>query len=305
MDGRFWTTAVRIDPDRRQDPPLFDLRLVRRRVEQELAERPGNVLLRQLRRCALEYQCRAAQNYFLHRWEAPLPIAHACNARCVGCISLQEGGVPPTQERLTDPPPAPDIAEVALRHFGRVKHGIASFGQGCEGEPLTRAQVLEEAVRRIRTAGSAGTLNLNTNGSRPDAVQALFAAGLDAIRISLNSARTAAYEAYHRPVGYSFADVTESARRTRAAGRFLSVNLLVFPGVTDREDEVRALEEWIAAYGVDMIQWRNLNIDPSVYMDTIGYGSDGAAGIGLLRIVARLRARFPALRHGYFNPALR
>jgi pyruvate-formate lyase-activating enzyme len=306
MDGRFWTVGTRIDPERRQDPALFDLKEIRHRAQKERAERPGNVLLRQLERCALEYECRAAQNYFLHRWEAPLPTSQACNARCVGCISEQEGEIPVTQERLTDPPPAADVAEVALTHFGRVKEPVASFGQGCEGEPLTRAPVLEEAVRRIRDGGGAGTLNLNTNASRPDAVAALFDAGLDSIRISLNSARKDIYERYHRPAGYRFEDVEESARRAKAAGGFISLNLLVFPGVTDREDEVEALEEWIAEHRVDMIQWRNLNIDPTLYMDTVGYGSgnDGAC-LGLLEMVQRIKTRFPALRHGYFNPPLR
>ena len=306
MDGRFWTTGVRIDPEKRQDPALFDLRTIRLHAQRERAERPRNVLLRQLERCALEYQCRAAQNYFLHRWEAPLPTSQACNARCVGCISLQEGEIPVTQERLTELPPAEDVAEVALTHFARVKQAVASFGQGCEGEPLTRAPILVEAVRRIRDGGGEGTMNLNSNASRPDAVSALFDAGLDSIRISLNSARKGPYEAYHRPTGYAFEDVEESARRTKAAGGFISLNLLVFPGVTDREDEVEALEAWIAEHGVDMIQWRNLNIDPALYMEVVGYGSGGeGACLGLLETVERIRRRFPALRHGYFNPPLR
>jgi len=306
LDGRFWTAGIRIDPEQRQDPALFDLKLIRRRVQSELAERPRNVLLRQLERCALEYQCRAAQNYFLRRWEAPLPTSRACNARCVGCISEQEGEIPVTQERLTEPPPAGDVAEVALTHFARVKHPVASFGQGCEGEPLTRAPVLEDAVRRVRDGGGVGTLNLNSNASRPDAVAALFDAGLDSIRISLNSARKEIYEAYHRPAGYGFEDVEESAQRAGAAGGFISVNLLVFPGVTDREEEVEALEAWIATHRVDMIQWRNLNIDPALYLDTVGYGSAGdGACLGLLETIQRIRARFPDLRHGYFNPAIR
>ena len=306
MDGRFWTVGTRIDAERRQDPALFDLKVIRQRVQVEVTERPKNILLRQLERCALEYECRAAQNYFLHRWEAPLPTSQACNARCVGCISEQEGEIPVTQERLTDPPPAADVAEVALTHFRRVKHPVASFGQGCEGEPLTRAPILEEALRKIRDGGGVGTMNLNSNASRPDAVAALFDAGLDSIRISLNSARKDVYEAYHRPVGYSFEDVEESARRAKAAKGFISLNLLVFPGVSDREDEVQALETWIEEFGVDMIQWRNLNIDPTLYLDTVGYGSGGdGACMGLLPMLERIRARFPELRHGYFNPSLR
>jgi pyruvate-formate lyase-activating enzyme len=35
------------------------------------------------------------------------------------------------------------------------------------------------------------------------------------------------------------------------------------PGFTDREDEFDELVRFIQSTGIDMIQWRNLNYDPS------------------------------------------
>ena len=306
MDGRFWTAGVRIDPEQRQDPGLFNLKQIRRKVEAEMSAGRDNTLLRQLRRCALEYQCRAAQNYFLGRWEAPLPTATHCNASCVGCISHQDGDIPATQERLKRPPEAKDVVEVVNTHFDRVSRPVASFGQGCEGEPLTRASLLLEIVKGVRSKRGDGTMNLNSNASLPDAVDELFAAGLNSIRVSANSLRSDEYASYHRPKGYSFNDVIESIRRAKSRDGFVSLNLLVFPGFTDREDEISALEEVIASEGVDMIQWRNLNIDPQFYLDTVGYteSSQGGPSVGMLKMINRIKERFPDLRHGYFNPAL-
>ncbi|MBM4353399.1 MAG: radical SAM protein [Deltaproteobacteria bacterium] len=298
-DGVFWTTALRIDPERRQDPALFDTNAIGQGVARDLHRFPGNRLMMQLRRCALDYGCRAAQNFFLKRWECPLPTATSCNARCVGCISHQDGAIPVTQERIDFHPSASEIAEVACLHFGRVEHPIASFGQGCEGEPLTRGKTLVEAVRLIRQRNPHHTVNLNTNASRPDVVEELLEVGLSSIRVSLSSPDEQHYNQYHRPQGYTLEDVKDSVRRARRRGRFVSLNLLVFPGLTDRETEVRRLEELIAELDVQMIQWRNMNIDPEYYLDTLD-ASEG--GIGLAATVKQVRERFPQLRHGYFNP---
>jgi pyruvate-formate lyase-activating enzyme len=298
-NGTFWTTGLRIDPERRQDPPLFDMSRISQGVQRDLRQFPKNRLLLQLRRCALEYGCRAAQNLFLKRWEAPLPSSKVCNSRCVGCISEQDGDIPVTQERLTTLPGDRDLSEVATLHFGRVKNAIASFGQGCEGEPLSRAKTLVDAVKRIRAVDTKGTINLNTNASLPDTVAELMDAGLSSIRVSLASPTESLYDAYHRPQGYALADVHQSIREVKQRNGFVSLNLLVFPGLTDREDQIEELEALILEHSIDMIQWRNMNIDPEYYLGTMG---PGEGVVGLHQMVARFRERMPDLRHGYFNP---
>lgn len=302
-DGRFWTTAVRVDPERRQDPALFDLPEIGRRVERELAAHPDNRLYAHLRRCALEYGCRAAQNFFLGRWEAPLPTARACNAACLGCLSLQpEGRCPATHDRIDFVPTPEEIAGVAVPHFRRVERAVASFGQGCEGEPILNGELLEAAIRRIRAETDRGTINLNTNASRPDTLRRLMAAGLDSVRISFASGTEALFTAFHRPRGYGLADVLAAGRAVKDAGGFLSLNLFVFPGVTDTEREVDALAPLLADPGVDLIQLRNLNVDPQLWLRTARAAVGAEEPIGLLRFMERLRAVKPALRFGYFNP---
>ncbi len=78
-----------------------------------------------------------------------------------------------------------------------------SFGQGCEGEPLIVSDVIRDAILLIRKETSKGTINLNTNASLPSRVAELADAGLDSMRISMNSPRPKTYKAYFRQ-GYGF-----------------------------------------------------------------------------------------------------
>lgn len=302
LDGEFVATGFRVDPDVRQDPWRFDARRLQKQVAARVAADPDNRLIRQLERCALEYNCRAAQNYFIGRHEAPLPTSVTCNALCVGCISLQpDGSFKASHERLGRAPTPPEIAQVALEHIARVPAAVVSFGQGCEGEPLLNADLLLESVRLIRAATAAGTINLNTNASKSEVVAALARAGLDSMRVSLNSARPEIYAAYYRPQKYGFADVVASMQAMKRGGRFLSINYLVFPGLSDTEEEFAALCDLVAATDLDLVQMRNLNIDPAVYRAALPAGSVHP-GFGIRRLVERLAARFPHLRFGYFNP---
>ncbi len=303
LEEGFAVPAVRVDPDLRQEPAGFSCDAVEAGIREFLAACPANRLIRHLSRCAREYFCPAARNYFLGRHEAPLPASPSCNARCVGCISLQPSGCcPATQARIEFVPAPQELAEVALGHFSRVPAGVASFGQGCEGEPLLVADTLEEAARLIRARSGQGTLNLNTNASRPAAVPRLAAAGLDAIRVSLNSARPELYETYYRPTDYGFAQVRESLMAASGAGLYTCLNYFVFPGVTDQPDEVEAVSRLIGETGVRMIQWRNLNIDPDLYLASV---PAPPGSLGIARAMDIVRKRFPELRHGYFNPAVR
>jgi pyruvate-formate lyase-activating enzyme len=266
---------------------------------------PRNRVARQLERCALEYGCRAAQNFFLGRHEGPLPVSIACNAQCLGCISLQpDGEFRASHDRLAIPPTPKEVADTALAHLERVPCGVVSFGQGCEGEPTLFAPILIEATRRIRAASARGTINLNTNASNPKAVQALCDAGLDAIRASLNSPRPKVYAAYYNPRGYDFSDVEESLATVVRAGGHASINLLCFPGVTDTDAEFDALAGLIERTGLHRIQLRNLNLDPDLYRRALPRGTI-RRGRGMRWLRDSLAARFPQLRFGYFNPPVR
>jgi hypothetical protein len=71
----------------------------------------------------------------------------------------------------------------------------------------------------------------------------------------------------------------------------------VFPGFTDRETELEGLIELIKRTHLDLIQMRNLNIDPDLYLEAMG----GGEGIGISKMVEILKKEFPSLQFGYFN----
>ncbi len=305
-NGRFYVCAKKVDTDPRQIFQTIPRQTIEKKAKALMQAYPDNRLMQHLMaKCALTYACPAARNLCLGRYEAPLPVSRACNARCVGCISQQEKGsriCATPQNRMAFTPTAEEIAEVMLHH-GRneVDKPIFSFGQGCEGEPLTEAPLLEAAIRLFRAQGGKGTVNLNTNASLPGALASLADAGLSSVRVSLNSAREETYIRYYRPHGYAFADVRRSIDAAKAAGVFVSLNLLFFPGVTDTEEETQALAELAATAKVDCIQLRNLNIDPEYYLELTD-GIDMGPRLGFANFRKRLRAACPDMQFGYFNP---
>ncbi len=303
QDNGFRTAVICVDREPRQDLRRMPMEKVSAGIERMRRLMPGNRLRAHLENCATIYGCPAGKNFFLGRYEAPLPTSRSCNARCLGCISLQnETGIPHSQNRIAFTPTAEEIAEVALPHIERVSRAVVSFGQGCEGDPLLAADVIEDAIRRIRRHESAGTINMNTNASLPDALDRLFDAGLDSIRVSLNSVQASCYNAYFRPAGFQFADVCTSIDRALARNRHVAINYLNCPGFTDTPEEAAALEAFLTHHPIRMIQWRNLNFDPFRYTRRMAEASPQTPPIGIAVLLKRIRNGFPGVTFGYFNP---
>jgi hypothetical protein len=73
--------------------------------------------------------------------------------------------------------------------------------------------------------------------------------------------------------------------------------------MTDSEEEYEALRKLISDTRLDMIQWRNFNIDPDWYLGKIGITETGNA-MGMKMLMVLLRQEFPLLKFGYFNPPI-
>ena len=296
---RFVVAASRVDTNENWLPRNYDDRKLDPFVRRMLKEKPQNRLLEQLARCAVDYHCFAAKNLFFRRWEAPLPTSPVCNSRCLGCISLQPSDCcPSNHERIGFVPTPEEITDIALPHLLEAPEPMVSYGQGCEGDPIMQADTIAAATSMLKRATSRGTVNFNSNGSFPERVRMLCAAGMDSMRFSMNSVREECYNRYYRPVGYSFADVRASVKLAKEQGLFIMINYLVSPGLSDHPDEVEALLQFIAETGVDMIQLRNLSIDPDFYNHRIGVAG---RGMGMYRMMQRVKEAFPRIQYGYFN----
>jgi pyruvate-formate lyase-activating enzyme len=306
LEDKFYVPAVRIEQDIRQEYAGFNEEEVAQGVQKMLQSYPQNRLVAHLaNNCALTYHCPAARNYFMGRWECPVPSSPACNANCIGCISFQpeEETIFSTQDRLTFKPSAEEIIEFTVPHLDSALFPIISFGQGCEGEPLLMWETIRNAIVEIRKHTKRGSININTNGSKPDAVKALCKAGLNSIRVSTNSARKEIYTPYYRPNNYEFEDIVESLKVVHGFGGWTSINYFVFPGMTDSVAEYEALRKLIIETELCMIQWRNFNIDPDWYMGKIGVTETGDT-LGVKQMMDMLRQEFTHLKFGYFNPPM-
>jgi len=305
-DDKFYVTAVRIESDIRQEAIGYDDSKIESGTNELLATYPHNRLVKHLmENCCQTYTCPAARNLSLGRWECPVPTSPACNANCIGCISFQpeDETIVATQDRLTFKPTPEEIVEFTVPHLMNAPYPIISFGQGCEGEPLLMWETIREAIIEIRKHTPNGSININTNGSKPDAVKALCEAGLNSIRVSTNSARKEIYTPYYRPNNYQFKDIVESLKVVRNYGGWASINYFVFPGMTDSVEEYEALRWLIKETDLSMIQWRNFNIDPDWYLGLIGVKEIGEI-IGVKQLQDLIKEEFPNVKYGYFNPPI-
>jgi len=299
-DDQYWVPAFLIEDNPHWYPSQYDDRFLLPQIKKKLSHFPRNRLLKHLKHCATVFHCFAAKNAFYERWEFPVPTSPTCNARCLGCLSWQEkNSCLPSHHRIQFVPSVEEIVEIALPHVLYAEQPIISFGQGCEGEPLLAGDTIAESIRIIRQKTNKGTINLNTNGSVSNIVSKIIDAGLDSIRISLASAQPEYYYRYHRPINYDFEAVKETIKLAKEKGMFTMVNYLVFPGFSDTMEEINALKQLIAETHLDLIQLKNLNIDPFGYVRQMQIPY--RAGIGMKNMMEELKKEFPDLKWGYFN----
>lgn len=300
--GKYYAAAVRTDnpdawnPENYNTPELPDL--VGKRVNSP------NRILAQLAKCALDYGCLTAQNIFYRRWEGGLPVSPVCNANCLGCISLQPAECCPSpQERIKFVPELEEIIEVALPHLEEAPEAIISFGQGCEGEPSLSYRRIIPAIQAIRRTTARGTININTNAGHTLAIRKIAQAGLDAMRVSIIGPGEVVYNTYYRPKDYTLRQVKDSIKAAKAAGVYVSLNLLTLPGLTDREDQLSALIDLVRETEVDLIQFRNLNIDIDWFYSLLP-PSDSPA-VGLTEAIRLLQTELPGVELGSFSRPVR
>ncbi|MDP1513317.1 radical SAM protein [Paenibacillus sp. CMAA1739] len=269
-DGAFYVTAEQSDSPSKWNPENCDRTQVKLGVQRMTEQYPENRLYQHLSNCALGYECLTSSNTFLNRWEGGVPVSYSCNAGCFGCISEQpdDSGFVSPQTRMNFRPRVEEIVEVMLEHL-KTPESIISFGQGCEGEPSTQAKLIIDAIKEVRSVTDMGYININTNAGLSDHIRGIVDAGLDLMRVSTISALDDHYNAYYKPRGYTLANVEKSLRYASEQGVYTSINYLIFPGVTDREEEIEAMIEFAKRTKLKLIQMRNLNIDPESYLELI------------------------------------
>jgi pyruvate-formate lyase-activating enzyme len=299
-DGGFYVAARQSDDPDKWNPASCDVDVLEAGVKRLTQAYPENRLYQHLSHCALGYECLTASNTFLQRWEGAVPVSFSCNAACFGCISEQpdESGFPAPQTRLKFKPTVDEVVEIMLEHL-RTPESIVSFGQGCEGEPSTQAPTIIEAMRRVRAKTSMGYININTNAGLTDHIRGIVDAGLELMRVSTISALDEHYNAYYKPRGYTLANVEKSLIYAEQQGVYTSINYLIFPGVTDREEELEAMIEFAKRTKLKLIQLRNLNIDPESYLALIPKARGEL--LGMKQAIEIMEAELPGVMIGSYT----
>ena len=164
-------------------------------------------------------------------------------------------------------------------------------------------ETIRDAIIEIRKFTDKGSININTNGSKPDAVEALCKVGLNSIRVSTNSLQRHIYTPYYRPNNYDFDALAESIKIVNRYGGWTSINYFAFPGQTDSVEEYEALRTFIKDTGLKMIQWRNFNIDPDWYLGRINLPDSGEI-LGIKQVMELIKEEFPDIKYGYYNPPM-
>lgn len=293
-----YVAAVKTADNAKWHPYRYNTPDLKKRVSQVKRDLPHNRLVEHLANCSLVWHCCTAQNLFYRRWEAGIPVSPACNANCLGCISLQPAECcPAPQSRITFAPTPQEIAAVGLYHLTHAPDPIISFGQGCEGEPSLAADAIAAGIQQIRAKTGRGQININTNAGFTAGIKTIVDAGLDSMRVSIISALPATYDAYYQ-AKYRLADVKSSIAYAKQHGVYVSLNLLLFPGLNDRAEEQAAWLEFLGETGVDMIQLRNLNFDPEAFLAAMPTGGEPGGVEGFLKGITE---RFPAIKLGSFT----
>ena len=273
-DGQLVVAALVTDPgaigsDQTPTPPA--------RIAAALSARSGNTLLRQLARCAREYGCGGAGAIFTGQGDGSLPLGGP-GADLVARHGLERA-------RPTDPaafrPTAAEIAEIGAAHL-RAGGGAVSFGRACDGEPLAQERFVEDAIARIRAITTAGTIHLETDGLRPQALRRLLAAGLGAVTVRLEEG--------------SLAVRRDTLRAAADAGAALAVALPVFPGRTDRAGAVESLLELLASLPGGTLVVRDRPGDPHHLKDDTPPGEP----LGVAAALDRIRHELPRWRIAAF-----
>ncbi|MDF2569296.1 MAG: hypothetical protein K0R55_900 [Sporomusa sp.] len=298
FNDEIYVAAVKTADNDKWHPYKYNTPELKKRVAHVKRDLPNNRLVEHLANCSLTWHCCTAQNLFYRRWEAGIPVSPVCNANCLGCISLQPAECcPAPQSRISFAPTAEEIAAVGLYHLTNAPEPIISFGQGCEGEPSLAAEAIAAGIRLIRSKTACGQININTNAGFTQGIKTIVDAGLNSMRVSIISAVPATYQAYYQ-AGYSLEHVKQSITYAKQNGIYVSLNMLLFPGLNDRLEEQTAWLEFLGDTGVDMIQLRNLNFDPDAFLAAMPTGGQPN---GVKNFLKAITTKFPAIKIGSFT----
>lgn len=187
-----------------------------------------------------------------------------------------------------DDHPGIDTAAVA-RHLQH--HSAARVVLHYSGEKT--AFEIADRIAAIRRQTAQGELQLAAPAAMPEAVHDWGRAGLNRLQLTLNSAHEDYYQAFYRPQGYRFDQLTGALHAAASLGIKIDLTYLTFPGLTDHPVEMKALENLLREFPVETLHLANLAIDPEWYMDELAILPLSRKQVGMTNWLAHFQKQFP------------
>lgn len=189
----------------------------------------------------------------------------------------------------------PEMSETGLLHLSNQDDAIVDLiiSEGVDLEAVTAF------IQMIREQTVQGTIQVTTAIPDPSSIKKWCEAGLDSIRINMNSAQKIYYDFFHAAEGVAFNDVVESFKIVQHFHRRSILNYGTFPGLTDHPDEVSALKKLVGDLKIETLQLHNLNIDPEWYMDELRLLNSRREQIGMQSWFIKLKKVFPGIQIGF------
>lgn len=170
-----------------------------------------------------------------------ISVTDRCDLRCRYCMA-EEMTFLPRSDLLS----LEEIALIAERFIARGVTKIRLSG----GEPLVRRDVTDLARRLGRSLGNGlDELTMTTNATRlADHAEALYAAGMRRINVSLDSRDPATFR--HITRHGDVAQVLDGIFAARDAGLKIKINLVALKGLNDHD--IPEMLAWCGANGFDL-----------------------------------------------------
>ncbi len=202
-----------------------------------------------------------------------ISVTDRCDLRCLYC--MPEGGI----EKL------PMDRLLTYEEIVRISRAAAALGitrlKITGGEPLVR-KGCPDLIRSLKEIPGIEQVTLTTNGQQlVRHLDALLAAGLDAVNISLDSLRADRYRLITR--GGELDAVLEAVSAAKEAGLRTKINCLPMSGLN--EDEIEDFAAFAFDNGLDV---RFIEIMP------VGFGRPDE-GVSNTAVLERLQKAFPDL----------
>lgn len=296
LEEKFVTPALQMDKLRPVNVNSTETALAKAAEAKE--KFPKNKLIPFLEECISQNACSMAADIFTGGYECAIPVSMAhCTEPVIPSAALATGcsGL----RKLNFTPSSRDIIEVAMFYADQTKKPLITFGSACEGDPVMVAETVAKAIKVIKKNRPDATVSYIGCAGFPDKMKMLYEAGLDSVRLTVNSVNPSTYERFYRPKGFTFDGIYKSIELAHRAGVFVSLGLETLPGLNDRESETQALMDFIEAFKIDLIQMSNLDGDPNAIFQLYNFKFEEIHGIkNMLKL---LKKRFKSLKFGYYN----